>query len=123
MTSSMPRRALFVVNPAARGLPPLRQIREAAAWCPGPSEAAEIIEGGRRRRVDLGLIEWGEQAGRKAESRYFLLMAGVGLDAHIVARVSRNWKRRVGAGDYLLMGARESLFYRSRPVELLLDGR
>ena len=32
MTSSMPRRALFVVNPAARGLPPLRQIREAADW-------------------------------------------------------------------------------------------
>jgi YegS/Rv2252/BmrU family lipid kinase len=197
MTSSMPRRALFVVNPAARGLPPLRQIREAADWlrargwdvalettaapgdatclardaaarslsvvvaCGGdgtiheivnglagsesalavipggtanvwvkdarlprrPSEAAQVIEGGRRRRVDLGLIEWEEQGGRKAESRYFLLMAGVGLDAQIVARVSRNWKRRVGAAAYLLTGARESLLYRSRPVELLLDGR
>jgi YegS/Rv2252/BmrU family lipid kinase len=197
MTSSMSRRALFVVNPAARGLPPLRQIREAADWlrvrgwdvalettaapgdatclarggaaqslpvvvaCGGdgtihevvnglagsesalavipggtanvwakdarlprrPSEAAEVIDGGRRRRMDLGLVEWEEQGGRKAESRYFLLMAGVGLDAHIVARVSQSWKRRLGAVAYLLMGARESLFYRSQPVDLLLDGR
>ena len=197
MTPSTSRRALFVINPAARGLPPLRQIREAVDWlrargwdvalettaapgdatrlardaaarslpvvvaCGGdgtihevvnglaggesalavipggtanvwakdaslprrPSEAAQVIEGGRRRRVDLGLIEWEEQAGRKAESRYFLLMAGVGLDAHIVARVSQSWKRRLGAVAYVLTGARESLFYRSRPVELLLDGR
>jgi diacylglycerol kinase (ATP) len=195
--SSMARRALFVVNPAARGLPPLRQIQEAADWlrargweveqeatagpgeatglarsaasrgfpvvvaCGGdgtihevvnglagseatlavipggtanvwakdallprqPSEAVRVIEGGRCQRTDLGLLEWEEKGSRKAESRYFLLMAGVGLDAHVVARVSQSWKRRLGAAAYVLSGARESLFYRSRPVELVLDGR
>jgi len=193
----MTRRALLVVNPSARRLPPLQRIQEAADWlrtrgwdvalettsapgeathlarraasrghsvvvaCGGdgtihevvnglagseavlavipggtanvwakdarlpraPLEAARIINGGRCRRIDLGLIEWEGRSGRKAESRYFLLMVGVGLDAHVVARVSQGWKRRLGAAAYVLTGAREALFYRSQPVELELDGR
>jgi diacylglycerol kinase (ATP) len=193
----MTRRALLVVNPSARGLPPLRQIQEAADWlrtrgwdvalettaapgeatalargaasrgisvvvaCGGdgtihevvnglagseaalavipggtanvwvkdarvprrPLEAARIIDAGRCRRVDLGLIEWEGRKGQRAERRYFLLMVGVGLDAHVVARVSQGWKRRLGAAAYVLTAAREALFYRSQPVELELDGR
>jgi diacylglycerol kinase (ATP) len=88
-----------------------------------PLEAARIIDAGRCRRIDLGLIEWEGPDGRQAERRYFLLMAGVGLDAHVVARVSQGWKRRLGAGAYVLTAAREALFYRSQPVELELDGR
>jgi len=92
-----------------------------------PLEAANVIDGGRRRRVDLGLIEWAPprwaRPDRGAEKRYFLLMAGVGLDAHVVARVSQGWKRRLGAAAYVLTAAREALFYKSRPVELELDGR
>jgi len=193
----MTRHALLVVNPAARRLPPLRLIEEAADWlrtrgwdvtvettaapgeatrlarraasaggsvvvaCGGdgtihevvnglagsdaalavipggtanvwvkdarlprrPLEAARIIDAGRCRRIDLGLIEWEARDGRQAESCYFLLMVGVGLDAHVVARVSQGWKRRLGAGAYVLTAAREALFYRSQPVELELDGR
>jgi YegS/Rv2252/BmrU family lipid kinase len=214
----MTRRALLVVNPLARGLPPLRQIQEAADWlrtrgwdvalettaapgeatrlarraasrgrsvvvaCGGdgtihevvnglagseavlavipggtanvwakdarlprrPLEAARIIEDGRCRRIDLGLIEWEAprrappdgaplrasasgpvwaRSGHRAERRYFLLMVGIGLDAHVVARVSQGWKRRLGAAAYVLTAAREALFYRSQPVELELDGR
>ncbi len=192
----MTRRALLVVNPVARGLPPLRQIQEAAEWlrmrgwdvtlettaapgdatrlahnaaasaptvvvaCGGdgtihevvnglagseavlaaipggtanvwakdarlprdPLEAARIIDEGCCRRLDLGLIEWDARGG-EADRRYFLLMAGVGLDAHIVARVNKGWKRRLGAASYVLAGARESLVYRSQPVELVIDGR
>ena len=193
----MTRRVLLVVNPLARGLPPLRRVQEAADWlrtrgwdvtlettsapgeatrlahraasrghsvvvaCGGdgtihevvnglagsdavlavipggtanvwakdarlprvPLEAARIIDGGRCRRVDLGLIEWEGRSGRKAERRHFLLMVGVGLDAHVVARVSQGWKRRLGAAAYVLTAAREALFYHSQPVELMLDGR
>ena len=188
----MTRRALFVINPAARGLPPARQIAEAADWlrargwdvelvataapgeatrlaraaaarglsavvaCGGdgtihevvnglagsasalgvipggtanvwakdarlprrPSEAVRVVDSGRCRRADLGLLEFEGQA----QNRHFLLMAGVGLDAHIVARVPQDWKRRLGAASYLLAGARESLLYRSRPVGLVIDG-
>jgi YegS/Rv2252/BmrU family lipid kinase len=193
----MTRRALLVVNPSARGLPPLRRIREAAGWlrtrgwdvtlettaapgeatrlahraasrgpsvvvaCGGdgtihevvnglagseaalavipggtanvwakdarlprrPLDAARVIDAGRCRRIDLGLIEWEALGGREAERRYFLLMVGVGLDAHVVARVSQSWKRRLGAAAYVLTAAREALLYRSQPVELELDGR
>jgi YegS/Rv2252/BmrU family lipid kinase len=195
--TTMTRSALLIVNPAARGLPPPRQIREAADWlrtrgwevalettagpgdatrlarraaargpsvvvaCGGdgtihevvnglagseavlaaipggtanvwardarlprrPLEAARIIEGGRCRRLDLGLIEWEARRGGKAQQRYFLLMAGVGLDAHVVARVDKSLKRRLGAAAYVLTGAREAFLYHSKPVELVLDGR
>ena len=194
---SVPRQALFVVNPAARGLPPVSQIREAADWlrargwevtlettagpgdatrlaqgaasrgrpvvvaCGGDGtvhevvnglagseaplavvpggtanvwakdarlprralEAVSVIENGRCRSVDLGVLEWEGRPAREAEKRYFLLMAGIGLDAHVVGRVPRSWKRRLGAAAYVLTGARESLFYHSRPVELKIDGR
>jgi diacylglycerol kinase (ATP) len=194
---SVPRQALFVINPAARGLPPMRQVREAADWlrargwevglettegpgeatrlarraasrassvvvaCGGdgtihevvnglagseaplavipggtanvwvkdarlprrPLKAVRVVESGRCRSVDLGVIEWEERPGREAEKRYFLLMAGIGLDAHVVARVPRGWKRRLGAASYVLAGVRESLFYHSQPVELTIDGR
>jgi YegS/Rv2252/BmrU family lipid kinase len=193
----MTRRALLIVNPAARRLPPLRRIEEAADWlrtrgwevalettaspgeatrlanraasrgrsvvvaCGGdgtihevvnglagsdavlavipggtanvwakdarlprrPLEAARVIDAGRCRHIDLGLIEWEASSGHRTERRYFLLMAGVGLDAHVVARVSQGWKRRLGAAAYVLTAAREALFYRSQPVELELDGR
>jgi len=193
----MTRRALLIVNPSARGLPPLRRIEEAADWlrtrgwdvalettaapgeatrlarraashersvvaaCGGdgtihevvnglagseavlavipggtanvwakdarlpraPLEAARVIDAGRCRRIDLGLIEWEARSGHRAERRYFLLMVGVGLDAHVVARVSQGWKRRLGAAAYVLTAAREALFYHSQPVELELDGR
>lgn len=193
----MARRALLVVNPVARGLPPLRRIEEAADWlrargwevalettaapgdatrlarrataggpsvvvaCGGdgtihevinglagsevalaaipggtanvwakdarlprdPLEAARIIDEGSCRRLDLGLIEWEARCGGEAERRYFLLMAGIGLDAHVVARVNKGLKGRLGAASYVLTGARESLVYRSQPVELVIDGR
>jgi diacylglycerol kinase (ATP) len=196
-TPSLPRQALFIVNPAARGLPPMRQVREAADWlrargwdvalettagpgeatrlargvasrgrsvvvaCGGdgtvheivnglaggeaplavvpggtanvwakdarlprrPLEAVRVVESGRCRSVDLGVIEWEGRPDSGAEKRYFLLMAGVGLDAHVVARVPQGWKRRLGAAAYVLAGARESLFYHSQPVELKIDGR
>jgi diacylglycerol kinase (ATP) len=195
--SSVPRHALFVVNPAARGLPPMPRIREAADWlrargwevalettagpgeatrlargeasrgrsvvvaCGGdgtihevvnglagsevplavipggtanvwardarlprrPLEAVRVVESGRCRSVDLGVIEWEGRHDRELERRCFLLMAGIGLDAHVVRRVPQGWKRRLGAAAYVLTGARESLSYHSRPVELEIDGR
>lgn len=191
------RQALFIANPAARGLPPMRRVQEAGDWlrargwevalettaapgeatrlardaacrgCPvvvacggdgtvhevvnglagsetalavipggtanvwakdarlprRPLEAVRVVEGGRCRAVDLGVIEWGRRPGGEQEKRYFLLMAGIGLDAHVVARVHQGWKRRLGAAAYVVTGARESLFYRSRPAELKIDGR
>lgn len=62
------------------------------------TQARKLLLRGEHHRVDLG----------RAGSRYFLLMAGVGVDAEIVRRVEgnreRNWMRRWGLKflDYVL---------------------
>lgn len=77
-----------------------------------PLAAVRTAVEGERRRVDLG----------KAGRRYFLLMAGYGLDGAVSRRVSPALKGRLGAAAYVLAGVRESLSYRGSPLTLRLDG-
>jgi diacylglycerol kinase (ATP) len=83
-----------------------------------PLSAVRLVAEGRRRRMDLGLVrgEGGEP------SRFFLLMAGVGLDGYVVSRVPERLKQRLGAVAYVLYGLRESLRFRPEPTSLLIDG-
>jgi len=83
-----------------------------------PVSAVRLVSEGRRRRMDLGVVE-GETGG---PSRAFLLMAGVGLDGYVVSRVPERLKRRLGAAAYVFYGLRESLRFPSRPTSLLIDG-
>ena len=53
----------------------------------------------RAERVSVGLL-----TSRDASPRYFLLMAGIGLDAHIVSRVDLSLKKQVGKLAYWLSG-------------------
>ncbi len=65
MIPSMSRRALFVINPAARGLPPTHQIQEAADWLrargwhveleetAAPGEATHLAHGAASRSFPL----------------------------------------------------------------------
>ena len=78
-----------------------------------PAQAARQLAEGQVRRVDLG----------RANGRYFLLMAGLGLDAEAVARVEGEPKRRFGPLAFLLAGAAVGL--RTRGAELIVraDGR
>lgn len=65
--------------------------------------AAALLREGMERRVFLG----------RAGPRYFVLMAGAGLDASIVRRLShRALKRRLGAFAFILEGLRHSILYR-----------
>lgn len=80
-----------------------------------PKDAAtamRLVLNGERRRVDLGV----------ANGRYFLLMAGVGLDAAIIPRVRPGWKRRIGAGAYVVAGISTAIGTRPWKVRLTLDG-
>ncbi|MEX0800031.1 MAG: diacylglycerol kinase family protein [Dehalococcoidia bacterium] len=77
-----------------------------------PAEAVRQAIEGERRKMDLG----------RAGERYFLLMAGYGLDGAIARRASMRLKGRFGATAYAIAAVREVLRYRSSPVTLRLDG-
>jgi diacylglycerol kinase (ATP) len=82
-----------------------------------PLSAVRLLCEGRRRRVDLGVVE-----GDGGRQRSFLLMAGVGLDGHVVDRVPEGLKRRLGAAAYVFYGLRESVLFPSQPTSLIVDG-
>ncbi|HYM14886.1 MAG TPA: diacylglycerol kinase family protein [Dehalococcoidia bacterium] len=77
-----------------------------------PVEAMDCIVRGERRRIDLG----------RAGERYFLLMAGVGLDAAIVPRVSSRMKRRLGVTAYIIAGVLTALRTKPWRVAMRIDG-
>jgi YegS/Rv2252/BmrU family lipid kinase len=77
-----------------------------------PSKAMCVILSGERRLVDLGV----------ANGRYFLLMAGLGLDAAIIPRVRPGWKQRVGALAYVIAGISTAIGTKPWQVELFMDG-
>ncbi|MDI6857296.1 MAG: diacylglycerol kinase family lipid kinase [Dehalococcoidia bacterium] len=82
-----------------------------------PLRAVRLLAEGEVRRVDLGRVRF-----HSGGERYFLLMAGVGLDGHIVGIVPERLKRRLGAAAYVVHGLREALRYRSTRTTLAIDG-
>jgi diacylglycerol kinase (ATP) len=66
--------------------------------------AADCIADGLSRPVHLG----------RCNGRYFLMMAGVGFDAHVVARVDPRVKRTLGRMAYVLAGV--TLLGRFQPL-------
>jgi diacylglycerol kinase (ATP) len=77
-----------------------------------PAEAVRLAVEGVAQRVDLGV----------AGSRYFLLVAGFGLDGAVAHGVSERIKKRFGAAAYALSAARQVLGYRPPLITLSLDG-
>lgn len=84
-----------------------------------PVEAVRLVVDGQRRRIDLGLAEPAAGAGGQ---RFFLLMAGVGLDGYIVSRIPEDLKQRLGATAYILHGLREGLRFHCLETTLVIDG-
>lgn len=77
-----------------------------------PASVARVIARGAPRPVYFG----------RAGGRVFLLMAGVGLDARIVARVSLALKRRVGKLAYAWQTVYELARYRPALFDVAIDG-
>lgn len=73
--------------------------------------ACEVIAHGVVRRVDLG----------KANDRYFLLMAGIGFDAHVVSHVHPRTKKLLRGFAYVLTTAGTFFRYEPSRVTLTLD--
>ena len=71
-----------------------------------------MILHGARRRVSPGLID----------DHVFLCMAGVGLDAHVLAELSLGLKRGLGKSAYVWAGLRALRRLRLPPLVVWLDG-
>jgi YegS/Rv2252/BmrU family lipid kinase len=78
-----------------------------------PSQAVLDIVYGVRRHVDLGC----------ANGRYFLLMAGIGLDAAIVPRVGPRVKRWFGRIAYVTAGVIAALRTKPWIARVSIDGQ
>lgn len=74
--------------------------------------ACRVAALGRTRQVDMGMCN----------ERYFLLMAGIGLDAEIVGDVNREIKRQLGPWAYVFHGAKRLLRHRVRELKLTWTG-
>ena len=70
------------------------------------------IAADRRIRIALG----------KAGSRYFALMAGIGLDASIVRGVSPQLKATYGEGAFWVSGLKHIVGWRPEPFEIEVSG-
>ena len=83
------------------------------------AQAAVVAAKGKSRKIYLGLaINETTQ-----ESRHFVLMAGIGLDASVVRRVQPSLKKRIGKGAFWVSGLSHLATWDPRPFTLEIDGR
>ena len=66
-----------------------------------PSAAAHALVRGVVRRISLGRLEYQDFSG-KAAARYFTVAAGVGVDAHLFYKLSRDLKKQAGMAAYYM---------------------
>ena len=78
-----------------------------------PSSIARAIANGERQSVHLG----------KANGRHFIMMAGVGFDAHVVANVDLALKRHTGKIAYVVETLTQALRYGFPACKVTIDGQ
>ncbi len=76
-------------------------------------DAARVLVEGQTLPVDVGEIS----------GRYFLISAGIGLEAAIVRSISQREKRNLGAWAYVLSAIESAYKYSGGEVKLTLDGK
>ncbi len=96
-------------------------------------EAVAVATGGRNRHVDVGWItldpvaedepatESEEAVVTATSRRAFLVMAGIGFDAHVMEATSEEFKARVGVAAYFAQGAKH-IFRPRFTTTLVMDG-
>ena len=89
------------------GIPPFWPLRQHSLL-----EAAKVLAEGHTRRVDLGRVN----------DRYFLLWAGVGLDAKITEEVEPEAKKRLGALAFVIAGIVVAKEFAGTKVQVTIDG-
>jgi diacylglycerol kinase (ATP) len=89
------------------GIPPFWPLRQHSLL-----EAAKVLAEGYTRRVDLGQVN----------GRYFLLWAGVGLDAKVTEEVELQAKKRLGGLAFVIAGIVVIREFAGTKVQVTIDG-
>lgn len=84
-----------------------------------PKPLAQIIAAGKTKRVALGVVKLG---GADSQSRYFMMFAGIGLDASICRGVNTRLKRRTGELAFWLSGIKHLFRWQPEPFAIEIDG-
>jgi diacylglycerol kinase (ATP) len=82
-------------------------------------QATEVIARGRTRKIYAGCAI-NEGLGTR---RYFLLMAGIGLDATVVSRVHPGLKKRIGKAAFWYSGLSQLADWQPIPFEIEINGQ
>lgn len=80
-------------------------------------QAIAIAARGKSRKIYLGLVT----DENTNEQRYFVLMAGIGLDASVVKGVQPSLKKRIGKGAFWLSGLSHLANWNPRPFTLEIN--
>src|SRR5689334_6598572 len=81
-------------------------------------QAVAVIAQGKSRKIYLGLMT----DETTNQSRYFVLMAGIGLDASVVGRVQPSLKKRIGKGAFWISGLSHLATWNPQPFTLEING-
>ncbi len=81
-------------------------------------KAAEVIGQGKVQRVHVGCAKNDATEAK----RYFLLMAGIGLDASVVRRVNPKLKKHLGKAAFWLSGLRHLADWQPVPFKISVNG-
>jgi YegS/Rv2252/BmrU family lipid kinase len=84
-----------------------------------PDKLADVIAAAKTVPICVGCAT-AEATGAR---RYFLLMAGIGLDAAIAARVKPGFKRRAGEAAFWYAGVEEFLTWKPSRFQLEVHGK
>src|SRR5690349_24809918 len=81
-------------------------------------QALKVVAQGKSRQIYLGLAI----DETRNERRYFVLMAGIGLDASVVKGVQPKLKKRIGKGAFWISGLSHLADWNPRPFIPEIDG-
>jgi diacylglycerol kinase (ATP) len=95
------------------------------------ARVADVITAGKEKRISLGLATGPGCEGLPAATggkpahprRYFLMFAGIGLDAAICRTVDLELKRKTGQFAYLVSGVKHLFSWNPEPFILEIDGK
>jgi YegS/Rv2252/BmrU family lipid kinase len=82
-------------------------------------EAAKLIVKGKTMKMDIGMVNSGNS---KSEKRYFVLMAGIGFDAHVATKVQPLLKRMIGSAAYSFAAWNELFKYKHSDITVDIAG-